>query len=115
MTRASGLATASFGVEAEEMEVFAHRRHEVAIHALELEAQHHDDIGVGEALAHVVEDLDAEALDAGGQECRRADDPDACAQGIEQQNVGAGDAAVRDVAADGDRSARRSVPCGDGW
>ena len=50
--------------------------------------------------AHVGEDLDAQALDAGGQQRRGADDAHARAQRVEEQDVGAGDAAVGDVAAD---------------
>ena len=39
-----------FGVEAEEAEIFAHARHVGGVHALALQAQHHHDVGVGEAL-----------------------------------------------------------------
>ena len=39
------------GVEAEEVEIFAHRRDEAAVHPLALQAEHHHDVGAGEALA----------------------------------------------------------------
>ncbi len=38
-------------VEAEEVEIFAHRGHEAAVHAFGLEPQHHDDVDVVEARA----------------------------------------------------------------
>ena len=37
-------------VEAEEAEIFADRRHERALHALGLQAQHHDDVDVLQAV-----------------------------------------------------------------
>ncbi len=52
-------------VEPEEMKILARRRHEGAVHALALQAQHHDDVDSGEPLGHVVEHLDAEPLDLG--------------------------------------------------
>ena len=51
MISASGLATLQLVVvEPEEMEVFARRRHERAVHALALQPQHHHDVDPGEAL-----------------------------------------------------------------
>ena len=97
------------------MEIFADRGDEAAVHALALQAEHHDDVGVAQAAAHVGEDLDAHALDADGQEGRRADDADARAERVEEEDVGAGDAAVGDVAADGDGEAADAGPCGGGW
>ena len=61
-------------VEAVEAEILLDGGDEGAVHALALEAQHHDDVGVLQALAHVGEDLDAEPLDAGGQQGRRGDE-----------------------------------------
>ena len=102
-------------VEAEEVEILADRRHEAALHALGLQAQHHDDVDVFEALRHVVEDLDAEALDLGRQQRARRDDAHARAHGVEQMDVRARDAAVQDVAADRDRRPCEAAPCGGGW
>ena len=83
------------GVEAEEVEIFALARDEARGHALALQAQHHDDVGVLQALAHGGEDLDAEPLDAGGEQGGGRDDADARAERVEEQDVGAGDAACR--------------------
>ena len=69
----------------------------------------------GEPRPHVAEHLDAETLDAGRQEGRGTDHADARAERVEEENVGAGDAAMRDVAADGDRQALDAGPCGGGW
>ena len=107
MTIASGLARASFScVEAEEVEVLARRGHVGALHALALQAQHHDDVGAVEAFAHVGEDFDAHPLDAGRQQRRGRDDAHPGAERVEQDDVGAGDAAMQDVAADRHRQAR---------
>ena len=46
-------------VEAEEVEVLAGRGHVGALHALALQAQHHDDVGTLQPGVHVGEDLDA--------------------------------------------------------
>src|SRR5262249_25877159 len=40
-------------VEAEEMEIFPQARHVAALHALQLQAQHHDDVDAFEALPHI--------------------------------------------------------------
>ena len=58
-------------VEAEEAEVLADRGHEAAVHALGLQAQHHDDVAILEALFHVDEGLGPERLNLRGQEGRR--------------------------------------------
>ncbi len=50
--------------QAEEVEILAHRRHEAALHALGLQAQHHDDVGAFEAARHVVKSSTAEAREA---------------------------------------------------
>ena len=60
-------------VEAVEPEELARAREEAAGHALALHAQHHDDVGAFEALAHVVEDVRAPAFGADGHQRRRAD------------------------------------------
>ncbi len=56
-------------------------------------------------LPHVGEDLGAEALGGGRQQRRRRRDAHARAERVEHDDVGAGDAAVQDVAADGDGQA----------
>ena len=87
-------------VEAPVVEIFRQRRDVGAVHALALQAQHHHDVGAVEALAHVARDFDAEALDAGRQERGGGDHAHARAHGVEQDDVGAGDARVQDIAAD---------------
>ena len=90
-------------VEAEEVEVFARRGHVGALHALALQAQHHDDVDAFESLPHVGEDFRAEPLGPRRQQRRGRGDAHARAERIQHVDVGAGDAAVQDVAADGHR------------
>ena len=92
-------------VEAEEVKIFAGARHQTRGHALTLKPQHHDDIGIGQAVPHRGIDLDAEPFDAGGEQRRRRDDADAGAERVEQQDVGPRHAGVKNVAADGDDQA----------
>src|ERR1700676_4545513 len=87
-------------VEAEIMEIFLARRHEGAVHALALPPQHHHDIGAIETLAHVARHLDAHPLDAARQQRGGRHHADAGAHGVEQQDIGAGDAGMHHVAAD---------------
>src|SRR6516165_398080 len=61
-------------IEAEIGKVFLGRGHERAVHALALQTQHHDDVGVAQALAHVARGLDPEALDGGRQQRRRSEE-----------------------------------------
>ena len=49
-------------IEAEEVEELAAGRNVGRIHALKLQAQHHDDIGAFDALPHVSEDFAAETF-----------------------------------------------------
>jgi hypothetical protein len=51
-------------------------------------------------LAHVARHLDAKTFDTGRQERRRCDDADARPHGVEQDDVGARHARMKDVAAD---------------
>src|SRR5579883_3060943 len=97
-------------VEAEEVEVLADRGHEAAVHALGLQAQHHDDVGVLEALGHVVKDLDAHTVDLGGKQRARRHHAHSRAHGVEQVDVGARDPAVQDVAADRNHQALEPAP-----
>jgi hypothetical protein len=53
---------------------------------MRLQPQHHHDVGVAQALAHVAADLDAEILDAGRQQGRGAT-TDPRAQRVEQDDV----------------------------
>src|SRR6476659_7530470 len=92
-------------VEAEIMKILARGRHEGTVHAIALQPQHHHDIRAVEALAHVARDLDAHPLDAARQQRGGRHHADASAHGVEQQDVGAGDAGVHDVAADRDHEA----------
>src|SRR4051812_6271240 len=92
-------------VETEIMEVLLTRRHEGAVHPLALQPQHHHDVGAIEALAHVARDLDAHPLDAARQQRGRRHHADAGAHGVEQQDIGAGDAGMHHVAADRDHEA----------
>ena len=116
ITSASGLAIGELLlVEAEIGEIFLRRGHERAVHALALQPQHHHDVGAGEALAHVARDFDAEALDAGGQQRRGRDHAHARAERVEQDDVGARDARMQDVAADRDGQAFDRGPCCGGW
>ena len=69
-------------LEPEEVKIFAGRRDEGAVHALALQPQHHHDVDLGEALGHVVKDLDAEPLDLGRQQGARRDDPHARAHRV---------------------------------
>src|SRR2546425_1193609 len=55
------------------LEEFAGGRQERALHALALQAQHDDDVATLEALAHVVEHVDAKRLYSGGKQRLRAD------------------------------------------
>ena len=65
--------------------------------------------------AHVGEDLDADALDAGRQQRRGPDHAHPRAESAEQDDVGARDPRMQDVAADRDDQALRCGPCCGGW
>ena len=69
-----------FLIETVEAEILLDRRDEGAVHALALQAQHHDDVGAFEAASHIGEGLEAEALDAGRQQGRGRDQPNPRAQ-----------------------------------
>ena len=61
ITIASGFASASLsGGQTVVLEEFPGRRQQRALHALVLQAQHHDDVATCETLAHVVEDPHAQ-------------------------------------------------------
>jgi len=92
-------------VEPEEMEILADRGHERAVHALGLEPEHHDDVAAIEAGPQVMVDLDAEALGRRRQQRRRCNEANMRPHDVEQLDVRARDAAVRDVADDDDAAA----------
>ena len=92
-------------VEAVEVEVLALRGQERAGHALHLQAQHHDDVGAFDALAHIGEDFGAPGCGARRHQGARCDQADMGAELGQQMHVRTRDAAVHDVAADRDRQA----------
>ena len=68
-----------------------------------------------QAFAHVTENFDAQALDAGRQQCRRRDDAHARAERIEQDNVRTRHARMQNVAADRDgQPSIRALVAADG-
>src|SRR5262249_26106825 len=81
-------------------------RHVSALHALGLESEHHDDVAVLEAAAHVVEDLDAQTLDRAGHQSRRSNHAYARTHRGQKVNVRPGDTAMEDVATDGNQEPR---------
>src|SRR6185369_4595273 len=89
-------------VEAEHAGVFADGREMADALALVLDAEEHDDVGVGEGGAEVVRDLDAHRLEPVRHEGGGAHDGDVGAELGEGVDVGAGDAAEKDVAEDND-------------
>ncbi len=95
----------ALGRHAEEREVLAHRRDEVALHALVLNAQQHDHVGALDRLVDRGRRPRAEPLEPGRNQRRRAAGPDLRAHGLEQQHVRPEHAAVQQVADDGDLQA----------
>src|SRR6266852_4818650 len=89
-------------IETEIGEILLAGRHQRAVHAFALQAQHHHDVGVTQPLAHIAADLDAEILDAGRQQGRGGHHPHARAERIEQNDVRARHPRMGDVAADRD-------------
>jgi hypothetical protein len=77
------------------------------LHALVLDPQHDDHVGVRQALLGVVEDPDAQGLDGAGEQGLGAHHPDlADPQDVEGMDVGACHARVQDIADDGDHQVR---------
>ena len=91
------------------MKIFTGRRHERAVHALDLQAQHHHDIDILEARFHVVKHLDPEPLDRRGQQCARRHDPHPRAHHGQQRDVRARNPAVQHITADRDGEAAQPV------
>src|ERR1700730_1893832 len=90
-------------VEAEEAEIFLGRGNIAALHPLALQAQHHHDVGAVEPRPHVPENLDPHPLDSRRQQRRWPGHAHPRAERREQQNIGARDTRMKDVAADHDR------------
>ena len=89
-------------VDLVEKPVLANRREEVALLALELDAQEVDDVGLADGFLEVVADAHAVLLEAAGDQRAGAADGDFGAEFGEGPDVGSGDAAVDDVAEDDD-------------
>ena len=93
-------------VEAEDAGVFARRREETALHALELDAQDFDDVRVLDRILDALVHDDARLLvEEARQERLRTGDVDFHAHLAHAVDIGARDAAVQDVAEDGDLEA----------
>ena len=90
-------------IKAKEPEIFACRRHVRSLHPLGLQAQHHDDVRIPDAIQHVVMNLYAELFDCRRQQRFRSDQPDVGAHGIQQVDIRARHAGMQDIAADSDR------------
>ena len=91
--------------QAEEGEVLARRGDEVAVHALVLDAQHHDHVRRFDGLLDRRRRADAEARELRRHECRGAAGPHLRAHLVQQEHVRAQDTAVEQVADDGDLQA----------
>ena len=92
-------------VESEHTRVLAKRREVAGGLALVLNAEEHDDLGVGERRFEVVRHLDPEVGEPMRHEGRRADQGDVRLKLGERPDVGAGDAAEKNVAQDDDLAA----------
>lgn len=95
----------ALGVEAVAAGVLALGGEERGVHPLALDAQHHDGVALGQGAVEVVRHLAGPGTDADGHEGGRGDEGDLGAEGVEEVDVGAGDAAVEDVADYGDAPA----------
>ena len=92
--------------QAIETEIFA-RRHRRFVLPFQLHAQHHDHVGIADRFRHFVSQPHAgrELLQFARNERRRSAKHDVRAEFREQMNIGAGHAAVRDIADDRDAQA----------
>ena len=89
--------------QAELLEIALRQRSPVALHALELHAKAHDDVGAREARPQGVKALDRGEQRGLRHQMFRADEANIRPKAQEQLRIGRRDAAVLDVAADGDR------------
>jgi len=102
-------------VHAEQVGVFANRGKERAALPLELNAEQVDAIDLAEDGVEIVRDLDTQFGDVFGNEGGRAADDDTRTQFGQPPDVRPGDAAVSDVADEGDGlSFQRPAPFADG-
>ena len=91
-----------FAIQAPEAEIFAGGGDEGAAHPFQLQPQHHHDVGILQAFAHVGHHFDAETIGVGGQQRAWRHQTHPRPHHRQQAQVGARDAAVQDIAADGD-------------
>ena len=82
--------------------IFARRGDELAAHPLGLEAQHHRDVRAVERRVEIVEHFRPHRLDTHGQQRRRRAKPHGGTERLQAEQVGTGNAAVQDIAADDD-------------
>ena len=94
----------------EQVEEFAGRGYEAAGHALFLLAQRHDGVAVLKGFIEIVEDVTAPLVDIGGEQGGRGAQADLCAENVQQADIRAGDARVKDVADDQDALAAHLAP-----
>ena len=98
-------AADAVGVHGEQVGVLGDAGEEGAALALELDAEEVHAVGVFDRFVEVVRDLDAELFDVRGDEGGGSADADFGAEFGQSPDVGAGDAAVQDVADEGDGEA----------
>ena len=99
---------------AERREVLAQRREVAALHALELNAQHHDHVGAFDRFVDAGRDAHAHLLQARRNQRRRRAHPHFGAELGQQQHVRSQHAAVQQVADDRDLQALAGGPCARG-
>jgi hypothetical protein len=88
-----------FGVQPIAVVILALGRDKAAVHALFLKPQHHHHIGAFQPLAHVVVKFTAEMLDSRRHQGGRRDQAQTVFHLAQQDQVGAGHAAMGDIAA----------------
>ena len=101
----SGQQAGAPGVQAVAPGVLPLAGEEGGVHPLALHPQHHHGVGVGQRRVEVVGDLARPGADTDRQQRRRRDQGHLRAEGVQQQDVGAGDPGVQDVADDRDAQA----------
>ena len=70
------------------------------MHPLGLEPEHHDDVAILEALAHIVMNLNPEPVCRYGKQGRRRNHADPGPHDVQELDVRPGDAAMQNVPAD---------------
>ena len=89
-------------VKAVSTAVLGTAREERSLHALLLDAQHHDDVDVGQHCIEVVGHFGIPRFDTDRQQRGRRDQHRSCAKGVEQQHVRTSNTAVQHIADNGD-------------